>query len=65
MKQFLERGSRGNLATLRPMFRNSIGADKRPCKYGIHGITEPIPDGKPAHCRIVFMERELEEVLAS
>ena len=50
MKQFLERGSRGNLATLQPilspMLWNSIGTGKRPYKHGIHGFTEPMPDGK-------------------
>ena len=50
MKQFLERGSRGNLATLKPvlspMLWNSIGTGKRPYKHGIHGFTEPMPDGK-------------------
>ena len=50
MRQFLERGSRGNLATLKPilspMLWNSIGTGKRPYKHGIHGFTEPMPDGK-------------------
>jgi predicted AlkP superfamily phosphohydrolase/phosphomutase/tetratricopeptide (TPR) repeat protein len=50
MKQFLARGSRGNLATLKPvlspMLWNSIGTGKRPYKHGIHGFTEPMPDGK-------------------
>jgi len=50
MQQFLERGSRGNLATLKPilspMLWNSIGTGKRPYKHGIHGFTEPMPDGK-------------------
>ena len=50
MKQFLERGSRGNLATLQPvlspMLWNSIGTGKRSYKHGIHGFTEPMPDGK-------------------
>jgi predicted AlkP superfamily phosphohydrolase/phosphomutase/tetratricopeptide (TPR) repeat protein len=50
MKQFLERGSRGNLATLQPvlspMLWNSIATGKRSYKHGIHGFTEPVPDGK-------------------
>ncbi|MEZ7968466.1 MAG: alkaline phosphatase family protein [Rubritalea sp.] len=50
MKQFLERGSRGNLATLQPvlspMLWSSIGTGKRSYKHGIHGFTEPMPDGK-------------------
>ena len=50
MQQFLERGSRGKLATLKPvlspMLWNSIGTGKRPYKHGIHGFTEPMPNGK-------------------
>lgn len=50
LRQFLERGSRGNLATLKPvlspMLWNSIGTGKRPYKHGILGFTEPLPDGK-------------------
>jgi len=50
MQQFLERGSRGNLATLKPvlspMLWNSIGTGKRAYKHGIYGFTEPMPDGK-------------------
>lgn len=49
-QSLLERGSRGNLATLKPvlspMLWNSIGTGKRPYKHGIHGFTEPMPDGK-------------------
>lgn len=50
MRQFLERGACGNLATLRPvlspMLWNSIATGKRPYKHGIHGFVEPMPDGK-------------------
>jgi len=50
MKQFLERGSSGNIATLQPvlspMLWNSIATGKRSYKHGIHGFTEPMPDGK-------------------
>lgn len=50
MRRFLERGSRGNIATLHPvlspMLWNSIGTGKRPYKHGILGFTEPMPDGK-------------------
>lgn len=50
MTQFLERGARGNLATLQPvlspMLWNSIATGKRAYKHGIHGFTEPMPDGK-------------------
>ncbi len=49
-QQFLERGSRGNLATLQPVLSpilwNSIATGKRAHKHGIHGFTEPMPDGK-------------------
>lgn len=50
LQQFLARGSRGNLATLKPvlspMLWNSIATGKRPYKHGIHGFTEPMPDGQ-------------------
>ena len=50
MRRFLDRGARGNLATLKPvlspMLWNSIGTGKRAYKHGIHGFTEPMPDGK-------------------
>ncbi|MFT7301592.1 MAG: putative AlkP superfamily phosphohydrolase/phosphomutase/tetratricopeptide (TPR) repeat protein [Akkermansiaceae bacterium] len=50
MQQFLDRGSRGNLATLKPvlspMLWNSIATGKRPYKHGILGFTEPMPDGQ-------------------
>ena len=50
MQSFLERGSRGNLATMQPVLSpilwNSIATGKRPHKHGIHGFTEPMPDGK-------------------
>lgn len=49
-KQFLERGARGNLATLEPvlspMLWNSIATGKRAYKHGILGFTEPMPDGE-------------------
>jgi len=49
-QSFLERGSRGNLATLQPVLSpilwNSIATGKRAHKHGIHGFTEPMPDGK-------------------
>jgi len=46
----LERGSHGNLATLTPvlspMLWTSIATGQRPYKHGIHGFTEPAPDGQ-------------------
>lgn len=42
-------GVRGNIATLypalSPMLWTSIATGKRPYKHGIHGFTEPLPDG--------------------
>ena len=42
-------GRCGNLATLirrsQPMLWTSIATGKRPFKHGIHGFTEPTPDG--------------------
>ena len=50
LKRFLDGGMRGNIATLRPilspMLWTSIATGKRPFKHGIHGFTEPTPDGK-------------------
>ena len=46
---FLAGGVRGNIATLypvlSPMLWTSIATGKRPYKHGIHGFTEPTPDG--------------------
>lgn len=48
-KQFLERGAWGNLATTRPilspMLWNTIATGKRPQQHGVHGFTEPNPEG--------------------
>lgn len=50
LKRFLETASYGNITTLRPilspMLWTSIATGKRPYKHGIHGFTEPGPDGK-------------------
>lgn len=50
LQQLLQRGARGNLATLQPvlspMLWTSIATGKRAYKHGIHGFTEPMPDGK-------------------
>ncbi len=50
LHELIQRGARGNLATLQPvlspMLWNSIATGKRAYKHGIHGFTEPMPDGK-------------------
>jgi len=42
-------GAAGNLATiappLSPMLWTSIATGKRPTKHGIHGFSEPVPQG--------------------
>jgi len=47
--RLVERGTMANLATLRPMLSpmlwTSIATGKRPFKHGIHGFSEPTPDG--------------------
>src|ERR1700709_2311201 len=47
--RLVREGVRGNLATLypalSPMLWTSIATGKRPGKHGIHGFTEPTPDG--------------------
>ncbi|MEO0529617.1 MAG: alkaline phosphatase family protein [Planctomycetota bacterium] len=52
----MQRGVWGNLATTRPilspMLWNSIATGKRPVDHGVHGFTEPDPDGqgvRPVH----------------
>ncbi len=49
MKSLLQQGASGNLSTLEPilspMLWTSIATGKRPFKHGIHGFTEPLPDG--------------------
>lgn len=49
LKQVIERGVWGNMATLRPvlspMLWNTIATGRRPEGHGIHGFTEPRPDG--------------------
>ena len=50
LEKMINEGVMGNLATLdpplSPMLWSSIGTGKRPYKHGIHGFTEPQPDGK-------------------
>ena len=50
LARFLTQGVRGNIATLYPAFSpmlwTSIATGKRPYKHGIHGFTEPTPDGR-------------------
>ena len=50
LKRLVEGGSMANLATLHPvlspMLWTSIATGKRPFKHGVHGFTEPTPDGQ-------------------
>lgn len=50
LKKFMAEGVSGNNATLHPplspMLWTSIATGKRPFKHGIHGFSEPTPDGK-------------------
>ena len=49
LQRLVERGSMGRIATLHPplspMLWTSIATGKRPWKHGIHGFSEPTPDG--------------------
>lgn len=49
LAQLLQAGVMGNIATLQPalspMLWTSIATGKRPVKHGIHGFSEPTPDG--------------------
>ncbi|MEM9658378.1 MAG: alkaline phosphatase family protein, partial [Planctomycetota bacterium] len=48
--RLIERGAMANLATLHPvlspMLWTSIATGKRPFKHGVHGFSEPTPDGQ-------------------
>ena len=50
LQKMMEEGVHGNNSTLNPilspMLWTSIGTGKRPYKHGIHGFSEPTPDGK-------------------
>jgi predicted AlkP superfamily phosphohydrolase/phosphomutase/tetratricopeptide (TPR) repeat protein len=50
LQKLIERGAMGRCATLHPplspMLWTSIATGKRPFKHGIHGFTEPTPDGR-------------------
>ena len=50
LARFLDAGVRGNIATLyppySPMLWTSIATGKRAYKHGIHGFSEPGPDGR-------------------
>ena len=50
LQQMMDDGVHGNVSTLNPilspMLWSSIGTGKRPYKHGIHGFSEPTPDGK-------------------
>jgi len=50
VQRLVENGSSGPITTLHPplspMLWTSIATGKRPFKHGIHGFTEPTPDGR-------------------
>ena len=50
LQKLVERGAMGRCATLHPplspMLWTSIATGKRPFKHGIHGFSEPTPDGR-------------------
>ena len=50
LQNLVERGAMGRCATLHPplspMLWTSIATGKRPFKHGIHGFSEPTPDGR-------------------
>jgi len=50
LQALVERGAMGRAATLHPalspMLWTSIATGKRPFKHGIHGFSEPTPDGR-------------------
>ena len=50
LQRLLKEGSRGSIATLHPplspMLWTSIATGKRPFQHGIHGFSEPTPDGR-------------------
>jgi predicted AlkP superfamily phosphohydrolase/phosphomutase/tetratricopeptide (TPR) repeat protein len=50
LQKLVEGGAMGRVATLQPplspMLWTSIATGKRPFKHGIHGFSEPVPDGR-------------------
>jgi len=50
VRRLVENGATGRIATLHPplspMLWTSIATGKRPFKHGIHGFSEPTPDGR-------------------
>lgn len=50
LERMMQQGVHGNISTLNPvlspMLWSSIATGKRPAKHGIHGFSEPTPDGK-------------------
>jgi predicted AlkP superfamily phosphohydrolase/phosphomutase/tetratricopeptide (TPR) repeat protein len=50
VQRLVENGAHGQIATLHPplspMLWTSIATGKRPFKHGIHGFSEPTPDGR-------------------
>src|SRR5579863_8604538 len=50
LQRLIENGARGQMATLHPplspMLWTSVATGKRPFQHGIHGFSEPTPDGR-------------------
>jgi len=50
VRRLVEQGAMGQMATLHPplspMLWTSIATGKRPFKHGVHGFSEPTPDGR-------------------
>ncbi|MGA2052310.1 MAG: alkaline phosphatase family protein, partial [Opitutales bacterium] len=63
--RLLAEGAHGNLATLwpvlSPMLWTSIATGQRPYKHGIHGFTEPAPDGQSIR-PITILSRKVKAV---
>jgi predicted AlkP superfamily phosphohydrolase/phosphomutase/tetratricopeptide (TPR) repeat protein len=65
LQRLVTRGATGSIATLHPplspMLWTSIATGKRPFKHGIHGFTEPAPDGRGI-CPITNLSRKAKAV---
>ncbi len=63
--RLVEEGAHGNLTTLwpvlSPMLWTSIATGQRPYKHGIHGFTEPTPDGSGVR-PITVLSRKVKAV---
>jgi predicted AlkP superfamily phosphohydrolase/phosphomutase/tetratricopeptide (TPR) repeat protein len=61
LQRLVSHGATGSIATLHPplspMLWTSIATGKRPFKHGIHGFTEPAPDGRGV-CPITNLSRK-------